>query len=120
MAFAFMVNAQTATLMSATDTVTNAGSETATLKVVAPYKVVSIQAVVTKLSGTVAGTVILQASNDGVNYISVGSDTLSNANVTTNTHFWTVEPSKYLYYRLKATGSGTMSAILKGYFIGRN
>jgi hypothetical protein len=105
--------------MTVTDTILNAGTEYATLKAQNAYTVATFQAVVTKISGTVAGTVVLQASLDGINYVSVGADTLTNTNQTTNTHIWTVEPSKYLYYRLKATGSGTMSATIKGWFHGK-
>lgn len=114
----FGVNSQTA--MTVSDTITNTGTEYATLQVKSSGSIISIQAVVTKLSGTVAGTVILQASNDGLNYVTIGSDTLTLSNVTTNSYLFTVSNHPYIYYRLKATGSGTMSATLKGWLVRRD
>lgn len=71
-----------------------------------------IQSVVTKVSGTVGGSVILQGSLDGVNYKSIGADTLTLANQTTNSHIWTLDNSRYYFYRTKATGTGTMNATI--------
>lgn len=97
---------------------TNTGADTATIKAVGAYNIVSIQPVVTKISGTVAGTVVLYGSLDGINYVSTG-DTLANTNITTNTTIWFVQPSKYLYYRARAVGVGTMAASFKCWFLGR-
>ena len=79
------------------------------------YTNVAFQVVATKISGTVAGTAILQASLDGTNYHSVGVDTLTLTNVATNAHLWSAAPNKYKYWRVKVTGSGTMSASVNGY-----
>lgn len=106
--------------MTVSDTVVNAGTEYATLKVANSGSNVSVQIVATKISGTVAGTAVLQASNDGVNYVSIGADTLTLTNVTTNTHLWSVSANPYIYYRVKVTGSGTMVATIKGYLVRRD
>jgi hypothetical protein len=104
-----------------TDTVTNAATKTLTLPVTkAWYKTITIQAVVTKISGTAAGTVTLQGSNDGSNYVTVSSSysdaqTLSVSNTTTNTKLFKITGTPYLYYRLSYTGSGTMACKIKGY-----
>ncbi len=100
------------------DTITNTGSTYVQINAIAVYEQVSIEAVVTKISGTVAGTVLLSGSNDAVNYINLNTDTLSNTDVTTNKKMWVITGNKYLYYRLTGLGSGTMAASLKGYFYG--
>ena len=51
--------------------VINTASATCSLKVTDTYKQVTIQTVITKVSGTVAGTVTLQGSLDGVNYVTI-------------------------------------------------
>lgn len=111
------------------DTVTNTGSNYVTLQVQNWYNTVSIQPIVTKISGTAAGTVTLQGSNDGVNFVTVNTKylstldpyfttgaaaTLTITNVTTNTGVFVVIGSPYLYYRLSYAGSGTMVCTLKG------
>lgn len=113
------VEAQVVTMTNSTDTVTNTGTVNLDATIKSPQTVVSFQVVATKISGTVAGTAILQASIDGTNYVSIGDDTLTLTNVTTNTHLWKIEPSPYLYYRVKVTGSGTMSASVSGYALPR-
>lgn len=116
------------------DTVTNTATNTLKVRAQQWYKTISIQAVVTKLSGTAAGTVTLQGSNDGTNYNTVstsyllgtftapyttgGVATMSVSNITTNTKIFTLIGSPYEYYRLSYTGSGTMSCTLKGYVLG--
>lgn len=101
--------------MSGTATITNAGTATNTITVVGTYKSVSIQAVVTKLTGTVTGvTAELSGSIDGVNYIPL-KDTLTCTSATTNTLLWVLEGSNYLYYKISYAGGTTVTAQVKGY-----
>lgn len=126
-----------------TDTVVNTASIVKFIKVTQSYDAMSIQAVITKISGTVAGTVTPVGSNDGVNFVDISrasvaattlrtayKDTLIPTNVTTNTKVWvfskaaetsgnTPEFGPYLYYGLKYTGAGTMSAKFKAYLVPR-
>lgn len=95
--------------------VTNSGTGACSLQVQGNYQQVTVQAVVTKLSGTVAGTVICYGSVDGTNYQAIGADTLTNANQATNQKFFVFTGNKYMYYKLICTGSGTMSANISGY-----
>lgn len=91
------------------DTVSNAGNKTLALSnPVLGYKAtVTIQVDVTKISGTLAGTIIPVGSNDGTTYYALtGSYTVTdtssqgvNFSVTTG----------YRYYGIKWTGTGTMS-----------
>jgi hypothetical protein len=109
------MNAQLVILGS--DTIVNTATVSVTQTFKLTYAVASFQAVVTKVSGTVAGTIILEASNDGTNYAAISVDTLNLTNVATNTKLWAVTSVPYKYYRLKGTGIGTMAAILKWYCV---
>jgi hypothetical protein len=99
------------------DTITDTGSISKPLAIKKQYSAGSIQAVVTKGTGTVAGTTILQYSVDGVNYKTFNAvgDTLAHTNVATNSKIWPLTTVIYPYYRLVSTGSGTMSALIRGY-----
>lgn len=108
------INTMLSDISAVSDTVTNTGTAYVQLEVEGVYQQVSIQAIVTKISGTVAGTVILYASIDGTNFNAIGTDTLTNTDVTTNTKVWVTSNTPYKYYRITATGSGTMAAQLTG------
>ena len=111
-----ITNAQTfKTFTSNGDTVTNTGTKTLTLPVLPFYDAASFQVVNTKISGTVAGNTLFQASNDGTNYVTL--DTLTNTDQTTNTKIFTDVPSRYRFYRLSSTGSGTMAYRTYGYAV---
>lgn len=97
----------------------NTGADTATIKTPGAYANVSIQPVVTKVSGTVAGKAFVWVSLDGANYTKLTTDSMVLANQTTNTHIFTIGASKYLYYRVITTGTGTMGASFKSWFLGR-
>ena len=120
-AFAFTANAQVvvmkATTGNSSDTVTNTATETLSAQLNGSFDVVTVQLTVTKISGTVGGTAILQASLDGTTWTTLNTaaipqnnDTITLTNVSTNSCFWVIEPSKYLYYRVSVTGTGTMAA----------
>lgn len=102
-----------------TDTVTNSGSGYVGITVNNYYPSMTIQAIVTKISGTVAGTVTLQGSNDASNYVTVSSNyasatTHTATDVATSTKHFVITGSPYKYYRLSYTGSGTMAATIAG------
>jgi len=104
------------------DTTTNTGTSYVTLPVQNWYNTVTIQSVVTKISGTVAGTVTLQGSVDGTNFVTVSSSyadvtSYSPTDVATSSKLFVVTGSPYRYYRLSYTGAGTMSASHRGYVL---
>jgi len=116
------------------DTATNSGTSYVTTRVRGWYNTISIQAVATKISGTAAGTVTLQGSLDGTNFVTVptnylydvtgqepykvdGTATLTVTDVTTSTKIFTVIGSPFQYYRLSHTGTGTMAVRLRGYLL---
>lgn len=104
------------------DTVTNTGTNFLTN--IAPQnaqpggqRVVSVVWTATKTSGTVAGTVTLQASHDGTTFIAItagaeGTQTgaFTATNVASQTTTWTLAGHYYKYYRVTWTGTGTMVA----------
>jgi hypothetical protein len=70
------------------------------------YHIVSIQPVVTKTSGTMAGTATLYYSVNGTNWIPTG-ESLTLTNVTTNTVIWTLV-SPVRYWRIIVGGATTV------------
>jgi hypothetical protein len=107
---------------ASTQTTTNTGNSALDLGVVSWYDNISIQSVVTKVSGTVAGTVILQGSLDGTNFVAVNSSyadvvSYSPTDVATSTKIFVVTGAPYRYYRLYYVGAGTMVATQKGYLL---
>jgi len=119
----FVANAQVpvTTMTNNTSAIVNTGTVSATKAVAKSYTVLTVQAVVTKVSGTLSSsaTAILYGSLDGVNYTAVGADTLRMANQTTNTKFWYIAPSKHYYYKVLYTGAGTMNATPITYIMGK-
>jgi ABC-type maltose transport system permease subunit len=115
--FAFIapnVQAQSSVLVPSTDTLTNTDTAFISLPTATGgYYAVGIQAVVSKVSGTVAGTAIIQGSLDGTNYVDIGTDTLTFSNVATNTKVWAITPSVYQYHRVRFISSGTVVAVPK-------
>jgi len=107
---------------STSDTVTNSATGYVGYTLTRYYTKISIQVIITKISGTVGGTVTVQGSLDGTTYTTVDSDittssTLTPTNQTTNSKIFTITGSPYKYYRLSYTGTGTMSATIKGYLV---
>lgn len=101
------------------DTVTNTGTAYLTNKAkMTPNTSASttVWVAVTKISGTVGGTITLQGSLDGTNFKAIntmGTQTAS-ATVTatdaTNTYHWWLQGCPFQYYRVSWTGTGTMAA----------
>ena len=107
----FYLNAQAIQVMTkSATTMTNSTAVTATLQTNAVAENVSIQAVVTKSTGTVAGTVAVSASLDGTNYVALSSSTLALSDVATNTAIFPLTKNNYTYYKVTFTGTGTMVA----------
>lgn len=105
-----------------TQTTTNSGSSTLTLPLTLWYNTVTIQSVITKVSGTVGGTATLQGSIDGTNFVTVSSayadvTSYTPTDQTTNSKLFIVTGSPYRYYRISYTGTGTMVATQKAYIL---
>ena len=85
------------------DSISNTTPEGATLKVPGYAATVSIVVPITKISGTVAGTISWQGSNDGTNYYQVSTSTVTDASAV---YGFTGTPKYFLYYRPLITLSG--------------
>jgi len=145
LAFSLSVGAQVITPLSGTpmiraynsgstrvtyDTVTNTGTNYLTNRYVASGAAysVAVQWTAVKLSGTVAGTVTLQGSLDGLNYVAItGNATVENTTISTftatdvasQTKVWVIKNNPYPWYRVSWTGAGTMAATQSAVFIVR-
>ena len=121
------VSAQSFTMTGNDVVVTNTATVACSLKVSNAYNAVTVQAVVTKTSGTIAGTVTLQGSVDGVNYETVpvslvagGASTYTATDLALQAKTFVITGSPFLYYKLSYTGSGTMVGSLAGFILPRN
>ena len=90
------------------DTIIDTGTAIVQARVYGGWDSGAFQVVNTKISGTVAGYTLFEGSVDGANYVTL--DTLFNTNVTTNTKIFLDTPPRYLWYRFRSVGSGTMRA----------
>ncbi len=105
--------AQTYTLsLAAGDTVVNTATVSKVLNVSGSYKGAVVQAKWTKISGTIAGTIKLQASIDGTLYTDVASQTGSATDVASGQLLFYATAPLARYYKVTWTGTGTMSAVL--------
>lgn len=110
------VSSRTATL----DTISNATVKTQYASITGFQNIVTIQTVVTKISGTTAGAVYLYGSLDNVNYVRIATDSLLLANVSTaQSKIWLVAPSQVQYYQMRIVPSGTQSTKIQTYAIYR-
>lgn len=119
---AFSAQGQVYTLLQpyggAVDTVTNTGTAYVSTVAVSPAPAVTttIWVAVTKLTGTVGGTITLQGSIDGTNWKALNTPNTATALATvtatdaSNTYHWIISGSPMPYYRVSWTGTGTMSA----------
>lgn len=115
------ISASAQKAMTASGTLTNATTGYVTSIVPGGYGNLSIQLIVTKTSGTVAGAAYLQASNDGTNYNDIApTDTLALTDAAVNSKLWNVGTTPYLYYRAKIVTTGTQVSVGTGYYVFRS
>lgn len=98
------------------DTVTNTGSNSVYINVSAGYSNLTIQPIVTRVSGTMNSnsTPQLKGSIDGTNYYTIAGDTLHLTNTASaQLTSWILTQNQYKYYKIFWTGTGTMSATLQ-------
>lgn len=94
----------------ALDTASQAAAEGPKSFIKGSFKTVSIVLVTTKISGTIAGTVSWQGSNDGINYATISTTSLVDA--STNYNYKEVDKA-YVYYKALITQTGTSSLSYK-------
>jgi hypothetical protein len=113
----------TPTVPVALDTVTNTGTAylSSLAKTGTGFLYTTISCNVTKISGTVGGTITLQGSLDNNTAASVGFTAIKTletqtgvttvtATDATNTYHWRIYGNPFTYYRVSWTGTGTMAA----------
>jgi hypothetical protein len=100
------------------DSLTNADTVSKVITLTAGYSGIAIQPIVSKVSGTGAGTVVLYESLDGSNYKSTG-DTLSLTNVAAQSTIWHKTSPVPVYYKVTGISSGTVVEILRVYYVAR-
>lgn len=113
----------TNTVAANTNKVTNGGTDTLVTQINRSHLSVSIQPVVTKVSGTVLAGVQLQYSEDGSHYFDSAGDSLHCTNVSTaQSTIWNIPATtaQHQYYRLLVKGyAGTQVANVKAYIVGK-
>lgn len=90
------------------DTLTDAGTKSQIIWLKNYVGIVTIQTTLTRLSGTLAGTVALYGSVNNVGYSLIDTATTL-TNVASKVLLWKIAPSHFEYYKVVMTGSGTQS-----------
>lgn len=102
-----------------TGTVTNTGTDTSSIALPGYYESINITLAVTKTSGTLAGTAVLQRSGNGVDWESQFGDTLTVTNVARIAKQIHLVKPDYIAYRILTTGSGTMVGTVVSTYAGK-
>lgn len=111
LSLAFASESEAQTLVPSADTITNSGTANLTFQPKGGQIGISAQVIVTKLSGTVGGTCVLQGSlSGGTSWDNISTDTLTLTDVASQTKVWQIAPAIYPNVRCLCTGSGTMAA----------
>lgn len=107
------------------DTVTNTGTGVlVTDRAITGFGNVTITVLVTKVSGTVAGAIVLTGSNDGSNYVAINTPGTQTAITTvaavsdaTARYTFNLASNQFRYYKLTHTGTGTMVSYLDAHIM---
>lgn len=106
------------TAYNPTSAILNTNLDTLTVVVPQAYSAVAIQPIITKASGTMAGTAVLYSSLNGTNFAPTG-DTLTLTNVTVNTKVWEKTNTAVTYYRIIRSGGTTVTGTSAALFSGK-
>lgn len=117
--FAGIAQSFNQTASNSTGAILNASLDTMNFSTVQSYTSVGIQPVITKATGTMAGTAVLYGSINGTNFVAAG-DTLTFTNVTTNTTVWTKTNPVFTYWRIITSGATTVTGTAAARFKGVN
>lgn len=101
----------------ATDTVTNAGVKTLISPTLGYATSITIQVDITKISGTLGGSLTAVVSNDGITYYAIGSAYTVTDVASQGTTF--TPTLGFRYYGVRWTGTGTMSGSFKAKLVTR-
>jgi hypothetical protein len=110
LSFSTMAQLTTTMPLKAGDTIVNTGTVNKAFSSSSGFSAAGIQIVITKISGTVAGTTKLQGSVNGTNWEDIGS-AFTHTDVASQAKLFTVTGGvPYTQLRTTSVGSGTMSA----------
>jgi hypothetical protein len=115
MVYALSTSAQTATTfpLTSADSLTNTDTVSKVISVTAGYSGIAIQPVVTKVSGTAGGNVVLYESVNGTDYLPTG-DTLAVTNTAgAQSVIWKKTAPLPVKYKATLITSGTVVEILR-------
>ena len=112
----FMASQAQLRTMTSPGVMTNAVTAVVTTTTITGHKdVVVFVLTVTKGTGTVAGTAILQGSQDNTLFATVpGAATATLTDVATQNFAWVVAPSSFSYYRISVSTTGTQTSTPTG------
>jgi hypothetical protein len=103
--------------LTAGDTVVNTGTSSKIVKITGGFNGATIQANLQLLSGTGAGTVVIQGSVDGVTYANIsGISSYTITNTANQSAVFYVPNPLPGYIKILATGSGTESTVLSVWY----
>lgn len=102
------------------DTVTNAGTKylIPASAISGLTKVLEYSVTITKISGTVAGSLFLQGSMDNTNWYTIGAASTP-TDVASQTFYFKIADYGTKYTRIGYTGAGTMAASFAGKVLAR-
>jgi hypothetical protein len=100
--------------LGALDTLTNADTTTYEVTITGNKHCISFQTNVTKISGTVAGTINVYGSVDGTNYITTAIATAITITDASQVRSFTFSNNAYKKYKLQIITSGTQSCSQRG------
>lgn len=95
----------------APDTAINADTVIITYQMI-PGAIKALQAVVTKVSGTVAGNLYLDGTIDGINWEAADTATVIVPNVARTVKVWKLPATYYYSYRVRYITTGTQRSVL--------
>lgn len=106
---------------AASDTVTNAGTAYVGRAFSGSATAIGVQVAITKVSGTVAGTITFQGSIDGTNYHTIGSTQSLTDTAGTKYYIFVLDggSAPYTHYRASVAGGTTCVYYLAGTLIGK-
>lgn len=106
---------------AASDTVTNAGKAYVGRAFTGSATAIGVQVAITKVSGTVAGTITFQGSVDGTNYHTIGSTQSLTDTAGTKYYLFTLDGNlaPYTHYRASVADGTTCVYYISGTLIGK-
>lgn len=115
--FSFSAEAQRITVFpDSGDTLVDNATAYLTLPIVNSHSKVVFTGKLVKIDGTIAGTITLQQSGNGVDWeIATGTTALTNSNAATNFKNFEIADPAFPYYRFMFSGGTTMRGRMYGY-----